>query len=201
MAAALPCTSSTSGTARAIAAILLTAAALLAIALAPPARAQIKAAASAVNEVDAVLALISFDRDTRIAMLQGSGGVDLSFTVPADVQMFERVRPGELFSMRYTLLRTHELHKSGVASVSEAQAREFDAADGRLVGRLVKTRRVSLRVEAINEANGSLALYDANGTLLTVSFNGHDQGLEHVTVGDTITLVTVESVELQILLP
>jgi hypothetical protein len=150
--------------------------------------------------LDAVLALVSFDRGSRTAVLQGAGGIDLSFTVPPDVQMFERIRLGELFSMRYTLVRTHELNKSGVAGVSDAQAREFDSADGRLVGRLTTTKRISLRVQAVNQAARTLGLRDANDIAFTVAVD-NEQGFDHVMAGDTITIISIESVELQVLLP
>lgn len=108
---------------------------LAAVALAPTARAQLQVGASAVSELETVLALVSFDRGSRTAVFQGAKGIDLRVTVPPEVQMFEHVKPGELFSMRCTGLRTHELNKGGVAGVLEAQAAEFASTDSGPVGR------------------------------------------------------------------
>ncbi|MGZ8230021.1 MAG: hypothetical protein ACXWUS_10300 [Burkholderiales bacterium] len=188
-------------TARVIGRILIAAAMVMAVALAPTARAQFKAGASAVSELDAVLALVTFDRGSRTALLQGAGGIDLRVTVPPEVQMFERVKPGQLFSMRYIGLRTHALNKGGVPGVSEAQAAEFAPADGTPVGRLINTKRVTLRVQEVDQANRTVAVIDANDNVLTVTVDQHDQGFDQIAAGDTITIISIETIELEILPP
>ena len=195
------CTFHMSCAAGAIRRILLTAVMLSAVALAPTVRAQLHAGASAVSELEAVLELVSFDRGSRTAVLQGAEGIDLRVTVPPEVQMFEHVKPGELFSMRYTGLHTHELNKGGVAGVSQAQAAEFASTGSAPAGRLINAKRITLLVEEVDQANRTVAVRDANDKVVTLAVDEDEQGFDQITAGDTITITSIETVELGVLSP
>jgi hypothetical protein len=85
--------------------------------------------------------------------------------------------------------------------VAEAQAREFDSANGRLVGRLTNTKRVSLRVQAVDPASRTLALRDANDAVVTVAIGDDDHGFDAILAGDIVTVISTESIALEIVLP
>lgn len=117
-----------------------------------PRRAQLKAGASAVDEIDVVLTLVSIDRISRTAVLRGDH-IALNLTLPREVQAFERAKPGDRFSLHFVSTQTLTLNKGGAAGVSETESTEFAVAGDKPIGRFTTTRSVTLRVQQVNRAN------------------------------------------------
>ena len=187
----------TSCAAGAIRTTLLTAVMLAAVALAPIAGAQVKGGASVVDELDVVLTLVSIDRNSRTAVLHGATDIPVNVTLPSEVQSFERAKPGDRFSLHYVVSESLTLHKGGAAGVSETQSFDFAVAGNTPIGRFTTTRTVTLRVQQVNRADRTITVPDANNRVTVLPVDENDEGFDSIAVGDTISIISTETIELE----
>ena len=178
--------------------VAVIAAIALIVGIASSARAQAADGAGTIGELDAVLTLVSVDRASRTAILRGSDGVALSLTLPPDVLAYERFKPGDRFALHYVAKQSLTLSKGGVAGVAETQASEFVNAAAAPLGRFSTTRTVTLRVQQVNRGDRTVTVQDANNHLLTVRLDEDEQGLDELAVGDTLSIISTEIIELEL---
>lgn len=181
--------------------LLLAAALAVTMGLAPVARAQLKGDASAVEELDAVVTLVAVDRVSRTVVLRGADGIALNVTLPREVHTFERAKPGDLFALHYAGKHGVALNKGGVAGVSEQQAVDFVLSGSTPIARFTTTRRVTLRVQQVNRTERTVAVQDADNRIVTVSVEEGERGFGDIAVGDTISIISTDTLELQLVSP
>ncbi|MGZ9067191.1 MAG: hypothetical protein ACXW2I_17890, partial [Burkholderiales bacterium] len=84
---------------------------------------------------------------------------------------------------------------------SETESSEFAIAGDTPIGRFTATRSVTLRVQQVNRANRTLTIQDANNRVMVVAVDEHEQGFDSIAVGDTISIISTETIELELLSP
>src|SRR5262245_34100216 len=117
-----------------------------------------KAAAIAVSESEAVVELVSIDRKARTAVLRGPTGATLTMNIPPEAQNLDRVKPGDLFRMRYIEGVALALHKGGTASASETQVVKLAPKGGTPGGAVVNTKQISAVVTAVDRTARTIAV-------------------------------------------
>lgn len=157
------------------------------------------AAAVAVTEAEAVLELVSLDRATRVATFRGPTGATLAFTVPPEAQNLDRVKPGDLFKMRYVEALALALHKGGTATASDIQAVKLAPKGGTPGGTIVNTKEVAVLVKGIDRGSRTLAVQGLAGNPFALKVADEVRSFDEIAVGDTIRVTYTEAVALEMI--
>ena len=160
--------------------------------------AQPKAAAVEVGEAEAVVKLVSIDRKTRSAVVQGPTGATFTIHVPAEAQNIDRVKPGDLFRMRYVESIALGLYKGGVASASQVQTVELAPKGGTPGGKIVRALQLTATVRAIDRGARTMTLVGPkDNAATTLRVVPEVRAFDEVAVGDTITVSYTEALAIE----
>lgn len=158
-----------------------------------------KGTAVAVTESEGVVEIVSVDRAARTVAVRGPTGAMMTFTVPHEAQNLDRVKPGDLFTMRYVEALAIAVRKGGDASASELQTVELAPRGGTPGGRVVNTKQISAVVTEIDRPGRALTVQGPQKKGLTLRVTDEVQSFEEIAVGDSITLTYTEAVVLEMM--
>jgi hypothetical protein len=158
-----------------------------------------KGAAVAVTESEATVELVSVDRDKRTVVVRGPTGAILTLTDPREAQNLDRVKPGDLFMMRYVEALALTLHKGGGAFASELQTVELAPKGGTPGGRVVNTKQITAVVADVDRTSRTLTVQGPQKNVLTLRVAGDVQTFDEIAVGDTIALTYTEALVLEMM--
>lgn len=156
-----------------------------------------KAAAIGVTESEAVVELVSVDQKARTAVMRGPTGATFTLNVPPEAQNLDRVKPGDLFRMRYVEAVALALHKGGAASASETQVVKLAPKGGTPGGAVVNTKQIKAVVTAIDRTARTIAVRGPNQGTMTLKVADEVRSFDDIGLGDTIALTYTEAVALQ----
>jgi hypothetical protein len=177
----------------------IAAAALLSMfALPPVAFAQPKAAAVESGEIEAVVKVVSVDPKGRTAIVQGPTGASLTIVLPAEAQNLDRVKPGDLFNVRYMQSVALGLQKGGTSSASVAQVVAPAAKGATPGGEVVRTLQVTAVVQAIDRGARTMTLVGpGEAAAATLKVGSEVRSFDEVAVGDTVTVIYSEALAIE----
>ncbi|MGZ5147952.1 MAG: hypothetical protein ACXWCP_30835, partial [Burkholderiales bacterium] len=110
-----------------------------------------------------------------------------------------RVKPGDLFKMRYVQSLALALSKGGSASVSELQTVELAPRGGTPGGKVVNTKNVTVTVQAIDLGSRTLAVQGPNQKPFALKVADDVRSFDEVAVGDTIEVTYTEALALEMI--
>ena len=171
--------------------------ALAALACVSGAAAQLRAGAVEVAEAEAVVKLVSVDPKAHTAVVQGPGGATFTINIPREAQNLDRVKPGDLFRMRYVESLAVALHKGGSPSNSFGKTVELAPKGGTPGGRIVAAQEVTAKVDALDRAARTLTLRLEGAPALTVKVAPEIRSFDEVAVGDTISVSYIEALAME----
>lgn len=158
-----------------------------------------KGAAVAVTESEGVVEIVSIDRESRTVAVRGPTGAMMTFSVPRESQNLDRVKPGDLFTMRYVEALAVALRKGGSASASELRTVELAPKGGTPGGRVVNTKQISAVVTEIDQPRRTLTVRGPEQRPLTLKVTDEVGSFDEIAVGDTIQLTYTEAVVLEMM--
>ena len=158
-----------------------------------------KAAAIAVAESEAIVELVSVDLKARTATMRQPNGGLLTLNIPAEAQNLDRVKPGDLFRMRYVEAVALALHKGGSAAATETQAVKLAPKGGTPGGAVVNTKQISAVVTAVDRASRTIAVRGPNQGTMTLKVADEVRSFDDIGLGDTISLTYTEAIALRMI--
>jgi hypothetical protein len=177
----------------------IVAAAALTFALSSFAAEEPKAAAVIAAEADAVVELVSVDKASRMALFKGPAGNLMYVNVPPEAQNLDRVKPGDLFRMRYLEAVALALNKGGKASGSEAQAVKLAPKGGIPGGAVVNTKQMTTVVTAVDRPSRTITVRGPQKNAVTLKVAEDVRAFDELAVGDTIAVTYTEALALQMI--
>lgn len=158
-----------------------------------------KAAAIAVAESEAIVELVSIDRKAYTAVVRQPTGGTLTLNLPREAQNLDRVKPGDLFRMRYIEAVALALHKGGAASAAETQIVSLAPKGGTPGGTVVNTKQIAGVVTAIDRASRTIAVRGPKQGVLSLKVADDVKSFGEIALGDTISLTYTEAVAIQMI--
>jgi len=173
---------------------ILLAAAAAALTGATSAQAQPKAAMVGA-EVEALVTVVSIDKQKRTVVFRGPRGNEVELQVPPEAQNLDQVKKGSVFRVKYAEALAISITRGGAPSKGDEQKMQLAKKGATPGGTAVRTRHVSGRIEAIDLKNRYVAV---RGPERTVSLEvGDDVKLEELKVGDRITIAYTQGLALE----
>jgi len=152
-----------------------------------------------VGQTEAVVKVVSIDRQARTVTFQGPKGNRVTMKVPKEAQNFDQVKVGSTFNVKYVEAVAVALQRGGRASASADRTVRLAPKGGTPGGVMVNTAQISATVEAIDYANRELAVKGPKGNILAFKVADEVQGFDQVKIGDSIALVYAEALAMEML--
>jgi len=173
---------------------ILLAAAAAALVGAAPARAQPNAAVAGA-EVEALVTVVSIDKQKRTVVFRGPRGNEVELQVPPEAQNLDRVKKGSVFRVKYAEAVAVAITRGGAPSKGDEQNIQVAKKGANPGGSATRTRHISGVVEAIDLKTRYISL---RGTQRSVSLQvGNDVKLEELKVGDRIAIAYTQGLALE----
>ena len=173
---------------------ILLAAAAAALVGAAPARAQPNAAVAGA-EVEALVTVVSIDKQKRTVVFRGPRGNEVELQVPPEAQNLDRVKKGSVFRVKYAEAVAVAITRGGAPSKGDEQSIQVAKKGANPGGSATRTRHISGVVEAIDLKTRYISL---RGTQRSVSLQvGNDVKLEELKVGDRIAIAYTQGLALE----
>jgi hypothetical protein len=166
------------------------------LAVVPVCNAQLKDAAVAGGEVEAVVTVTKVDAQARTVTFRGPKGGVATLTVPAEAQNLDQVKPGQQFRMKYLEAVAVEIYKGGKPSAAAQQQVRLAPKGGKPGGVMVNTQQVAGVVDAIDYGNRYIAVRGPKGNTLALKV-ADDVKLENLSAGDRIVLTHSEALAVE----
>jgi len=173
---------------------ILLAAAAAALVGAAPARAQPNAAVAGA-EVEALVTVVSIDKQKRTVVFRGPRGNEVELQVPPEAQNLDQVKKGSVFRVKYAEAVAVAITRGGAPSKGDEQNIQVAKKGANPGGSATRTRHISGVVEAIDLKTRYISL---RGTQRSVSLQvGNDVKLEELKVGDRIAIAYTQGLALE----
>jgi Cu/Ag efflux protein CusF len=174
---------------------ILSVAAAAALIGATPAQAQPKAAMAGA-EVEALVTVVSIDKQKRTVVFRGPRGNEVELQVPPEAQNLDQVKKGSVFRIKYAEAIAIAITRGGGApSKGDEQNMQLAKKGANPGGTAMRTRHVSGIIEAIDLKGRYVAV---RGTERSVSLQvGNDVKLEELKVGDRISIAYTQGLALE----
>ena len=173
---------------------LLLAATAAALVGATPVQAQPKAAMAGA-EVEALVTVVSVDKQKRTVVFRGPRGNEVELQVPPEAQNLDQVKKGSVFRVKYAEAVAVAITRGGAPSKGDEQNIQMAKKGANPGGSATRTRHISGVVEAIDLKTRYISL---RGTQRSVSLQvGNDVKLEELKVGDRIAIAYTQGLALE----
>ena len=159
---------------------------LCALLLIPSAHAQVKDAAVAVQESEAVVTVTKVDKETRNVTFRGPRGNLGTLNVPKESQNFDQVKPGQQYKMKYVEAVAVDIRKGGAPSAAAAQDMKLNPK-GKPGGIVVQTVQLAGVIEAVDYKERYVAVRGPKGNVVPLKV-ADDINMEPLAAGDRITV-------------
>jgi hypothetical protein len=150
-----------------------------------------------VGQTEAIVKVVTIDRNARTVTFRGPRGNEVTMNVPKEAQNLDRVKPGATFRVRYVEAVAVGVTKGGQASAGTEKTVQLAPRGGTPGGVVVNTSHISAEVVAIDYANREVALRGPQGRVRAFKVADQVQSLNEVKVGDTVAVVYAEALALE----
>jgi hypothetical protein len=178
---------------------ILTAATFIStLALASVAQADdVKASAYAVGQSEAIVKLVSIDLKAHTAVVREPSGATMKINIPPDAQNLDRVKPGDLFKMRYVESLVVSLNKGGEATTGEIKTVELAPKGGTPGGKVTNTTHLTVVVQAIDRDTRTLTVQDHTKKVFPLKVAPEVRSFDNIAIGDTIGVTFTQALALE----
>jgi Cu/Ag efflux protein CusF len=166
------------------------------LAAVPAVNAQVKDAAIAVAETEAVVTVTKVDPKARTVSFRGPKGGVATLSLPPESQNIDQVKPGQQYRMRYIESVAVEIRKGGKPSAEASQQVKVAAKGAKPGGMVVNTRQVSGVIDAIDFTNRYVAIRGPGGNSVALKV-ADDVKLEALSAGDRIVVTYTEALAVE----
>lgn len=165
-------------------------------ALALPAAAQLKDAAVAVQESDAVVTVTKVDAAKRVVTFRGPRGNVATLKVPPESQNLDQVKPGQQYRMKYVEAVAVAVRVGGEAAALASEEVRLAPKGAKPGGMMVRTQQVSGVVDAIDYAHRYIAMRGPRGNTLVYKV-ADNVPLQELGAGDRIVVTHTEALAIE----
>lgn len=166
------------------------------LALAAPAVSQpLKDAAVQVREVEAMVTVVKIDAKAFTATVRGPSGNTHMLNLPPESQNLDRVKPGDVFKVKYIEAVAVAIRKGGAASQAEGQDVRLAAKGANPGGMVTRTRERTVVIDAVDYTNRYVAVRGTGGVAALKVADGVP--LDQLSAGDTVTITHTEALALE----
>jgi hypothetical protein len=152
-----------------------------------PAGAQIKDAAVAVQENEAVVTVTKVDKEARTVTFRGPRGNLGTLNVPRESQNFDQVKPGQQYKMKYVEAVAVEIRAGGAPAAAAAQDVTLNPKGSKPGGLVVRTVQLAGVVDAVDYNERYIAVRGPKGNVLPLKV-AENIDMKGVAAGDRITV-------------
>jgi hypothetical protein len=172
-----------------------TAVAALFALLLPAAHAQVKDAAVAVQETEAVVTVTKVDKEKRTVTFRGPKGGVATLTVPKESQNFDQVKAGQQYKMKYVEAVAVAIDKGAPAA---AAGREVKLAPkgSKPGGMVVNTVQLAGVIDSIDYTNRYVAVRGPKGNVVPLKV-ADEVPLQQLSAGDRISVTYSEALVIE----
>lgn len=167
------------------------------LALAPAAAQSPKDGAMAVDQTEAVVTVVSVDRQKRTVTIRGPKGGVATLNVPPESQNLDKVKAGDRFRMKYIEAVAVGIRKGGEPASDDKREVKVSPKGGTPGGMVMRTRTRSVVVDAVDYTNRYMAVRGKGGETVALKV-ADDVPLEQLTAGDRITVVHTEALAVEL---
>ena len=160
---------------------------ILLSAVALPAAAQIKDAAVAVQENEAVVTVTKVDKEARTVTFRGPRGNLGTLNVPKESQNFDQVKPGQQYKMKYVEAVAVDIRKGGAPSAVAAHDVTLNPKGAKPGGMIVRTVQLAGVIDAIDYTERYIAVRGPKGNVVPLKVS-QDINMEPLAAGDRISV-------------
>jgi Cu/Ag efflux protein CusF len=176
--------------------MLRTAIAAIVVSFALPAHAQVKDAAVAVQEIEAVVTVTKVDKKARTVTFRGPKGGVATLAVPPESQNLDQVKPGQQYKMKYVEAVAVEISKGGKPGASQNEKVKLAPKGSKPGGMMVRTRQIAGVVDAIDYTSRYVAVRGPKGNVVSLKA-ADDVPLEQLSAGDRISVTYTEALSIE----
>jgi hypothetical protein len=152
-----------------------------------PAMAQVKDAAVAVQETDAVVTVTKVDKEARTVTFRGPRGHLGTLEVPKESQNFGQVKVGQKYKMKYVEAVAVAISKGGAPSAAQARDVTLNPKGAKPGGMVVRTVQLAGVIDAIDYTERYIAVRGPKGNVVPLKVAG-DVSMDPLAAGDRITV-------------
>jgi hypothetical protein len=152
-----------------------------------PAFAQVKDAAMAVQENEAVVTVTKVDKQARTVTFRGPRGNLGTLNVPKESQNFDQVKPGQQYRMKYVEAVAVDIRKGGAPAAAAAQDVTLNPKGAKPGGMVVRTVQLAGVIDAIDYTERYIAVRGPKGNVVPLKVS-NDINMEPLAAGDRITV-------------
>jgi len=148
-------------------------------------------------EVEALVTVVSVDKQRRIVVFRGPRGNEVEMQVPPEAQNLDQVKKGAVFRVKYAEAMAIAITRGGGVGPSKGEEQNVKMAKkgANPGGTAVRTRHISGVVEAIDLKGRYVAVRGPNRTVSLQA--GDDVKLEELQVGDRISIAYTQGLALE----
>jgi len=166
------------------------------LAAVPAVNAQVKDAAVAVAETEAVVTVTKVDPKARTVTFRGPKGGIATLNIPPESQNLDQVKPGQRYRMRYVEAVAVEIRKGGAPAAGETQQVKLAPKGAKPGGMVVNTRQLSGAIDAIDFTNRYVAIRGPGGNSVALKV-ADDVKLDALSAGDRIVVTYTEALAVE----
>lgn len=170
--------------------------ALLCMSLVPAYAQQVKDAAVAVEETEAMVTVTKVDKEKRTVTFRGPKGGVATLKVPEQSQNLDQVKPGQMYKVKYVEAVAVAIEKGGKPSSSVGEEVKLAPMGAKPGGTVVRTTQLAGVIDSIDYTNRYVAVRGPKGN--TVSLKAADNvPLEQLAAGDRISVNYTEALAIE----
>ena len=161
-----------------------------------PALAQLKDAAVAVQESEAVVTVTKVDKAARTVQFRGPRGNLGTLNVPKESQNFDQVKVGQQYKMKYVEAVAVDIRKGGAPAAAAAQDVTLNPKGAKPGGMVVRTVQLAGVIDAIDYTERYMAVRGPKGNVVPLKVS-NDINMEPLAAGDRITVTHTSALAIE----
>lgn len=172
-----------------------TAVAVLIGLLLPAAHAQVKDAAVAVQETEAVVTVTKVDKEKRTVTFRGPKGGVATLNIPPESQNLDQVKSGQQYRVKYVESVAVAIDK-GPAAAAAARDVKLAPKGAKPGGMVVSTVQLAGVIDAVDYTNRYVAVRGPKGNVVPLKV-ADDVPLQQLSAGDRISVTYTAALALE----
>ena len=157
---------------------------------------QLKDAAVAVQETEAVVTVTKVDKEARTVTFRGPKGGVATLNVPPEAQNLNQVKPGQQYKMKYVEAVAVAITKGGKPAAAAAEEVKLAPKGSKPGGVIVRTAHLAGVVDSIDYTNRYVAVRGPKGNTVALKA-ADDLPLNELSAGDRIGVTFTQALAIE----
>ena len=171
--------------------------AIFCLSLLPVYAQQVKDAAVAVEQTEAVVTVTKVDKESRTVTFRGPKGGVANLKVPPESQNFDQVKVGQQYKIKYVEAVAVAIQKGGKPSAAVGEEVKLAPKGANPGGTVVRTTQLAGVVDSIDYTNRYVAVRGPKGNTVALKAAA-DVPLNELSAGDRISVTHTEALAIEL---